>query len=82
MFLRAFVFVWGEGRSLLGTDLRLVVGTGILGAFTTYSTYNLEALRLLAEGQLARGSLYLGATLATCLGAGAAGLARGRARTG
>ncbi|MEO0325179.1 MAG: CrcB family protein [Myxococcota bacterium] len=81
-FLLAFVFVWGEGRSLFGTELRLVLGTGVLGAFTTYSTYNLEALRLLADGQLFRGGVYLGATLATCLGAGAMGLALGRALAG
>ncbi|MEM1418941.1 MAG: CrcB family protein [Myxococcota bacterium] len=77
-FLLALLFVVGEGRTVLGADVRLVFGTGTLGAFTTYSTYNLEALRLITDGQPGRGVLYLALTLALCLAAGFAGLALGR----
>jgi CrcB protein len=43
-----FGCVWalGEGR-LLSPDQRMVVLVGFMGAFTTFSTYGFEALRLL-----------------------------------
>lgn len=40
---------------------------GFLGAFTTYSTYSLDALRLLEQGQVGTAILYLLGTLLVCL---------------
>lgn len=40
---------------------------GFLGAFTTYSTYSLDALRMLEQGQLAYAVLYLLGTMLICL---------------
>lgn len=40
---------------------------GFLGAFTTYSTYSLDALRLLEQGQVGIAILYLLGTLLVCL---------------
>ena len=77
-FLLGVVFIWGEGRTVLGVDLRLVVGTGMMGGFTTYSTFNLEALRLFSAGHGGRALLYMALTLLTCLAGGAAGIALGR----
>ncbi|MEM9070680.1 MAG: CrcB family protein [Myxococcota bacterium] len=76
--LLGVVFVLLEDKTIAGVDARLVVGTGVMGGFTTYSTFNLELLELLSEEPV-RGGLYLVATLATCLGAAALGLALGRA---
>jgi CrcB protein len=42
---------------------------GFLGAFTTYSTYSLDALRLLEQGQVGTAILYLLGTLLVCLAA-------------
>jgi CrcB protein len=42
---------------------------GFLGAFTTYSTYSLDALRLLEQGQVGTAILYLLGTLVVCLAA-------------
>ena len=39
-------------------DVRVGCGTGILGGFTTYSTFVLEVDRLLRDGQAAVGLLY------------------------
>ncbi|MFI8965578.1 fluoride efflux transporter CrcB [Streptomyces sp. NPDC053493] len=49
--------------------LRPFLGTGVCGGFTTFSTYALDAQRLLADGDAARGVLYLAATAVTALAA-------------
>ncbi len=40
---------------------------GFLGAFTTYSTYSLDALRLLERGEVVTAALYLAGTMLACL---------------
>jgi len=52
---------------------RLVLTTGVLGGFTTYSTFNSETLGLLREGALGLGLAYLVVTVAACLAAGILG---------
>lgn len=50
------------GAFLLGivrhTDAALLVGTGILGGYTTFSTYNVELLTLLRNGECVRAAAY------------------------
>lgn len=67
------------GTTLLGVEARLLLGVGLLGGFTTYSSFNLETLRLAQAGQLDRALLYGAATVFGCLLAGLAGLVVGRA---
>lgn len=64
-----------SGATVLGTDARLVLGVGVMGGFTTYSSFNLEVLRLLELGQLGKAAAYLAATFAGCLIAGGFGIA-------
>ncbi len=52
-FLLGFLFVWLIERSTASELVRLAVTVGFLGAFTTFSTYSLESIRLLQEGALA-----------------------------
>jgi len=51
-FLLGFLFVWLIERSTASELLRLAITVGFLGAFTTFSTYSLESVRLLQEGAL------------------------------
>ncbi|MFF7181563.1 CrcB family protein [Streptomyces sp. NPDC008121] len=58
--------------------LRPFLGTGVLGGFTTFSTYALDTQRLLSAGDAARGILYLGATAIVALTAVWAGTTAAR----
>jgi len=49
-FLLGFLFVWLIERSTAGELVRLAITVGFMGAFTTFSTYSLESVRLLQEG--------------------------------
>jgi CrcB protein len=44
-------------------DARLVLGTGLLGAYTTFSTWMVESQRLGEDGDWATMSLYLAASM-------------------
>lgn len=55
-----------------GETLRLFVGEGVCGAFTTFSSFSVETVRLVEGGHRRRAVLNVGLTLA--LGLSAAGL--------
>lgn len=71
-----------EGKRVLGVEARVVLGTGVMGGFTTYSTFNLETLRLIERGDHARAAAYVIVTLALCIAAGASGIALGHSLRG
>jgi CrcB protein len=51
-----------------------VLGTGLLGAYTTFSTFSYETARLLEDGALYEATLNVAVSLAVGLAAAAAGL--------
>lgn len=55
--------------------IRLLVGTGLLGSFTTYSSFALETERLLVVGAYGTAVAYVAASLVAGLVACAAGVA-------
>jgi CrcB protein len=55
-------------------SVRLVVGTGFCGGYTTFSTASFEIVRLAQRASVGRALGYLAATVALSLGAGALGL--------
>jgi CrcB protein len=63
------------------TDLRLALGTGVLGGFTTYSAFMTGTVELWADAPLLAAA-YAGGSLVLGLGAAALGLRLGRPRPG
>lgn len=61
--------------------LRLALTTGVMGGFTTYSTFNQETLGFLRDDAWGLGFGYLAITVTACLLAGLLGLLGGRLLT-
>jgi fluoride exporter len=81
-FLVAVVMHVGLSSDALSPTLRLALTTGVLGGFTTYSSFSYETLRLFEAGEWRTGAVYTLVTLLGCLAACALGLAAGRAFVG
>jgi CrcB protein len=62
----------------MSPGLRLTLTTGVVGGFTTYSTFNYETIEFLREGAFGLAGLNVVATLLLCLLAGALGLTAAR----
>jgi CrcB protein len=75
-FALALIFALPGDR--IPPDLRLFLGAGVLGGYTTYSSFNTETLALLDQGSAGLAAANLVLTVAGCLAAGLAGLALGR----
>lgn len=58
-----------EKHALFGPDARLLLFTGLLGGFTTFSAFGLDALFLLRRGDLATALLYAGGSVVVGLAA-------------
>ena len=56
-------------------ELRLFLGTGILGGYTTFSAFSLETIQLWERGQLGLAGLYAAASVLASIGGLVLGLA-------
>ncbi|MBT3267639.1 fluoride efflux transporter CrcB [Candidatus Poribacteria bacterium] len=61
-------------RALGGAHWRLVLGVGFLGAFTTFSTFSYESVRLWADGRWGALAANVGLNVGACLAAAALGV--------
>lgn len=77
-FVLGALIAW-SAKGSLSADARFVLGTGLCGGFTTYSTFNAETLALFEAGHVGRAAAYVAATLIVGALAGFAGVALGRA---
>lgn len=80
-FALGVVIALGE-KARISDDARLVLGVGLCGGFTTYSSFNAQALAMVEQGHAGRAALYVVVTLTTGALAGIAGVAAGRALGG
>lgn len=69
-FAMGFAVAFALARGRLDSDARVIVTAGVLGGFTTYSSFNQEALELASARSLGPLALHLLATVAGCLVAG------------
>ncbi|TCA30496.1 fluoride efflux transporter CrcB [Rhizobium leguminosarum bv. viciae] len=60
-------------------ELRLLLITGFLGGFTTFSAFSLDAISLFERGETVAGSIYIAASVGFSMAAVIAGLATMRA---
>jgi CrcB protein len=77
-FLIGVLMQIGLTTRIMPPTLRLALTTGVLGGFTTYSSFNYETVRYLQDAAWLYGLLNIAATVLGCLAAGFAGLAVGR----
>jgi CrcB protein len=77
-FLIGVVQQVGLSTLLIPETLRLVLAVGIMGGFTTYSSFSYETIRLLEAGSWLAATLYVVVTTALCLACCVAGLSLGR----
>lgn len=76
--LLGLVFVLIADRVVMAPALRGLIAVGFLGAFTTFSTFSLDALGLIQQGAWGQALGYIAASVLVCLLAAAAGVTLGR----
>jgi len=81
-FLIALVMELSLRTGAISPGVRLFLTTGVMGGYTTYSSFNYETLRLAEDGNIWLAALNLGLTVAACLAAGVLGLLAARALSG
>ncbi len=51
-FLLGIIYIFSVERSVISPELRVILAVGCLGSLTTFSTFSLETINLLREGNL------------------------------
>lgn len=68
-FLMGFLFFATLQRINISPELRTGILTGGLGTYTTFSTFSLEALNLIENGDMVRAGLYICGSVVLSIGA-------------
>lgn len=61
--LMGMIAGWFAFRGESGQDFRLFLTTGVLGGFTTFSAFSLDAVVLWERGQILSAALYIGGSV-------------------
>jgi CrcB protein len=81
-FLLSLVMELSLRTGAVSPNLRMFLATGVMGGYTTYSSFNHETLRLAEDGSWSLAALNLGVTVAGCLVAGLLGIYSARLLAG
>ncbi|MEW6776322.1 MAG: fluoride efflux transporter CrcB [Bdellovibrionota bacterium] len=81
-FLLAAIMHVGLATDFLSPTLRLALTTGVMGGFTTYSTFSYETMKYLQEGAWYLAATNVLVTVFACLAACFLGMAGARALVG
>ncbi|XXY21739.1 fluoride efflux transporter CrcB [Sorangium sp. So ce216] len=73
-FLLGVILQVAATTELLSPTLRLALSTGLMGGFTTYSSFNYETIKLFEEGAWWVAALNVLVTVAGCMIAGVLGI--------
>lgn len=75
--LLGFLFHWAVSTQA-SPELRALLTTGFCGGYTTFSTFSLETIRMMEEGEYRRATLYVVVSVVVSLAATLAGIAAAR----
>ena len=78
-FAMGLLVAWLARGNDAGAGYRAFLAVGLLGGFTTFSSFSLDAVALWERGQVALAGAYVAASLVLAVGGLVAGLAVGRA---
>jgi CrcB protein len=70
-FLIMIIMHLGLDRGAISPEVRILLTTGVMGGFTTYSAFNYETVRFFEAHAIGMGLLNIGVTVVACLVAGA-----------
>lgn len=76
--LAGLVFALAHERQMLSVSQQHLLSVGFLGAFTTYSAFSVDCVRLMQAGQWLQAGSYVLATTVLCFAATAAGFVLAR----
>jgi CrcB protein len=76
-FVLAFILA-GPATNRLSDTTTIALSVGLLGSFTTFSTFSYESITLIRDGRMPAALAYVALSLAGGLGAAALGYALGR----
>ena len=77
-FLIGLLATLADDIGVIGPEARVLLVVGVLGGFTTFSSFSLETLRLFESSELLHTALYVCGSLALSLLAATAGVALAR----
>jgi CrcB protein len=76
--LIGFLYIWLTERLAVGPAVRAFMLIGVLGAFTTFSTFSIETLNLMESGHLGKALVNMLVSVIVCVGAAGLGVLAAR----
>jgi CrcB protein len=77
-FILGFFLAFAQDRAWVAPSARLLFAVGFVGAYTTFSTFEYESMRLFQDEELLLGAVYLIGSVVSGAAAVIAGIALGR----